>query len=310
MTIFISDTFTDTDAVLLENHSPGTGGAWLKDSGDAGNRFEILGNRIYAEGAAGAEYRNATIAPDEDVDVTFNVDYISDENVFLEIGVRVTSDQQDGVFVGWNDFSNELTLVEKDGGVEDSLDTGVALTRSDQEIRLSVIGTAAKVYVNDVEVLSGTTTITAAGYVAINKFGNTETSVMLLDLVAETVGGGSVPENSVAPAVTGTTTVGQVLTSTAGTWSESPDDYDYLWERADNLAFTANKETIETLNGSAGTSDTYTLVAGDASHFVRCTVTANNATGASDPAESNIVGPISGTNAAEKLRVISSNLRW
>jgi hypothetical protein len=186
VTVFISDNFTDTDAVLLENHSPQTGGAWVKDSGDASNRFEVLGNRIYAEGAAGAEYRNATIAPGADVDVTVNVDYISDENIFVEVGCRVTSDQQDGIFMGWNDFSNELTLVEKDGGVESSLDTGVALTRSDQELRLSVVGTSAKVYLNDVEVLSGTTTITPAGYVAVNKFGNTETSFMLLDLVAET----------------------------------------------------------------------------------------------------------------------------
>lgn len=39
------------------------------------------------------------------------------------------------------------------------------------------------------------------------------------------------PVNSVAPAITGTTTQGQTLTVSNGTWSNTPDAYAYIWKR-------------------------------------------------------------------------------
>ena len=39
------------------------------------------------------------------------------------------------------------------------------------------------------------------------------------------------PVNSVAPAITGTATVGETLTVSNGTWSNTPDAYAYIWMR-------------------------------------------------------------------------------
>jgi len=47
----------------------------------------------------------------------------------------------------------------------------------------------------------------------------------------------SSPVNTVAPAVTGTTVVGQVLTTTNGTWTGVPTPtYSYQWYRSPSTA--------------------------------------------------------------------------
>jgi hypothetical protein len=74
------------------------------------------------------------------------------------------------------------------------------------------------------------------------------------------------PANTVLPAITGTATVGQVLTCSNGTWTGTPTSYAYQWKRAGSAL-------------SGATASTYTLVSGDASTAITCTVTATNAGG-------------------------------
>ena len=80
-------------------------------------------------------------------------------------------------------------------------------------------------------------------------------------------GGAIIPFNTIAPVVSGTNTVGSILTTTNGTWSGSlPITYTYQWLR----------------NGSnigGATSSTYTLVTADTSNVVSCRVTATNSVG-------------------------------
>ena len=75
------------------------------------------------------------------------------------------------------------------------------------------------------------------------------------------------PVNTAAPAVTGTGTVGQTLTTTVGTWTYVPTSYVYQWLRGG--AQIAN-----------ATATTYVLVAADSGTQVSCRVTAVNAAGA------------------------------
>ena len=85
------------------------------------------------------------------------------------------------------------------------------------------------------------------------------------------------PVNTVAPDVTGLTYVGDVLTTTDGTWTGSPTSYAYQWKRGAN---------------DVGTNaNTYTLVNADAGLNITCVVTATNASG-STPATSNIFGTL------------------
>ncbi len=85
--------------------------------------------------------------------------------------------------------------------------------------------------------------------------------------------GSSPPGNSVAPAVTGTAVQGNVLTSTQGTWTNTPTSYAYQWmhETAVGSGVYANI--------SSATASTYTLVASDGGLHVKCAVTATNGTG-------------------------------
>lgn len=83
------------------------------------------------------------------------------------------------------------------------------------------------------------------------------------------------PVNTVLPVVSGTNYyVGDVLTTTDGTWTSSPTSFTYQWKRgATNIGTNAN---------------TYTLVTADANTNITCVVTATNASG-STPATSNII---------------------
>src|SRR5581483_5593896 len=112
--------------------------------------------------------------------------------------------------------------------------------------------------------------------------GPADVAYALLELtVLRTTG----PVNTVAPAVTGTTTVGQVLTSTAGTWTDDGSGVKtYQWQR-DNTGGGSYS------NIGSATSSTYTLVDADDACNIRCVVTDTDGVGAT-AANSNAVGTV------------------
>src|SRR4029077_20403156 len=78
--------------------------------------------------------------------------------------------------------------------------------------------------------------------------------------------GPSAPVNTVLPAISGTTQVGQTLTTTNGTWTGSPTGYAYQWKRGGS-------------NISGATASTYLLVTADLAATITVTVTATNVIG-------------------------------
>ncbi len=73
------------------------------------------------------------------------------------------------------------------------------------------------------------------------------------------------PSNTVAPAVTGTATVGQVLTATTGTWiGDATITYAYQWKR-------------DAVSIGGETASTHTIVSADQGTTLTCVVTATNA---------------------------------
>jgi hypothetical protein len=101
---------------------------------------------------------------------------------------------------------------------------------------------------------------------------------------------GPEPVNSVAPAVSGTETVGETLSVTTGTWgldapfsagSNGTITYSYQWTRSDDASGTGEADI-----GSA-TSNTYTLVTADVGKFIRCRVRATNDGGFDSAADTN-----------------------
>jgi hypothetical protein len=83
----------------------------------------------------------------------------------------------------------------------------------------------------------------------------------------------SAPSNTVAPVVSGTQTVGNVLSATTGTWNDADNDaltYSYQWYRADDSSGT----NAVAIGGATGSS--YTLTTSDAHEYVRVVVTADD----------------------------------
>ncbi|MGH6844490.1 MAG: right-handed parallel beta-helix repeat-containing protein, partial [Methylocella sp.] len=95
-------------------------------------------------------------------------------------------------------------------------------------------------------------------------------------------GAAAVPVNTALPAISGVAQVGQTLTATNGTWTNSPTSFTYQWNRAG------------TLIGGAIAS-TYVPVAADVGATLTVSVVATNATGSSAPA---ISAPTSAVFAA------------
>lgn len=89
--------------------------------------------------------------------------------------------------------------------------------------------------------------------------------------------GSNPPFNTVRPVIFGTITQGNTLTTTNGTWTNSPS-FAYQWNRG-GVA----------ISGATGT--TYTLVLADVGAIINCTVTGTNIDG-SDSANSNNLGPV------------------
>src|SRR5207248_6225155 len=81
------------------------------------------------------------------------------------------------------------------------------------------------------------------------------------------------PVNVTKPVISGTARDGETLTTTRGTWQNSPTSYRIRWQRCD-----ADGTGCVTIVGER--FRTYTLDANDVGHRIRTVVTAINADGA------------------------------
>jgi hypothetical protein len=82
------------------------------------------------------------------------------------------------------------------------------------------------------------------------------------------------PQATVVPAISGTSTVGQTLTSSAGTWPSTVSGYAYQWQKSSD-----NGVTWANISGAS--ASTYVLVAADAGYVVRSQVSLTTDTGTS-----------------------------
>lgn len=82
-----------------------------------------------------------------------------------------------------------------------------------------------------------------------------------------------VPVNTVAPVISGTTTDGQTLNASTGSWSDPSPRYSYQWQ-------SCSSSGISCLPIQGATSSTYTLGHGDVGTTLNVIVTAANAAGA------------------------------
>jgi hypothetical protein len=98
---------------------------------------------------------------------------------------------------------------------------------------------------------------------------------------------GAAPVNTVAPDMTGTTTVGQQVACTSGTWTGVPTPtFAYQWQQDES-------GDLVYANISGATATTYNLVTADAFNNIRCAVTATNSEGSATAySDENLVDPL------------------
>jgi hypothetical protein len=98
--------------------------------------------------------------------------------------------------------------------------------------------------------------------------------VTVLAIAGFSEAAGSPPSNQSPPTISGKAQEGQTLTSSTGTWTNTPTSYTYQWRRCDN-----NGGSCGNIGGA--TDKTYVLKKVDVDNTLRVRVTAKNADGSS-----------------------------
>jgi hypothetical protein len=116
--------------------------------------------------------------------------------------------------------------------------------------------------------------------------------MVVLTAVVAPAATATAPANTTLPAISGTPTVGATLTTSDGTWSNSPTSFAYSW-----LSCNGGGNKCAPIRGA--TLKTYVLVAADAGHTIRARVTATNTDGSAtaESAQTSAVAPATSTAA-------------
>ncbi len=98
------------------------------------------------------------------------------------------------------------------------------------------------------------------------------------------------PENSSSPTISGSAVVGMQLTADPGQWDGNPTSFTYQWFSCD-----INFDDCPDISGA--TDQTYVVQAAEVGRLVGVEVVATNQNGDSFPADSDVIGPVTGPPA-------------
>lgn len=212
---FVSDSFTDTDGTNLGSHTGETGATWTIHPSYSVHA-KIQSNRAYANGALRCYYASGTPA---------SADYAV-EGVIR----RVTKTGNAGIAGRVDTSANTMYLVIWQGGANWELykfvsGTGTQLGSgynddpadgTDRTVKLEMIGTAIKVYVDGTERISVTdSAITAAGRAGIRTNTATTTTGYHIDSLTATDSSTTVSRSAAIDTVTGIASAGAPLAVTS-----------------------------------------------------------------------------------------------
>ncbi|MDQ1483407.1 MAG: hypothetical protein QOF35_1483, partial [Actinomycetota bacterium] len=168
-----SDTFTGTSADLLTTHTGENGATWGNENVGLGNTEQITdANRLRRSGTGySVNYTTATPASaDYSVEADLYVKTVLSGDVAGVIG-RLATGTNTMYTARWEQTAAQWSIAKIVNGTPTALGTptpATLTTGSTYRLRLSMIGTALKLYVNGVQTVSATDgTITAAGKAGI-----------------------------------------------------------------------------------------------------------------------------------------------
>lgn len=144
---------------------------------------------------------------------------------------------------------------------------------SDDGLTGDIVGTDSPTYTLQPSDVGNTVTCTVE---ATNAAGSVQA---VSNSVGPIASAATPPVNTVAPVVSGTVRIGELLSTTDGTWTGTPaPTYTYQWTR-------------DGVDIGGATSATYTVVAADISAQIACEVTATNSAGSAMEPSNNLASP-------------------
>ena len=162
MANFVSDTFTDTAAVLLTAHTGETGATWTKHPNwTGGNGVISNANRVRAnDGSVAIMYASGVpSSADYEVRCDMNVQSVTSGNTGI-MG-RINTSSNSWIWIGYN---GTAWAYRRDAGGAVTTAAQTLTVGQTYALKLSMIGTAVKFYVDGIEKISVTeSTVTAAG---------------------------------------------------------------------------------------------------------------------------------------------------
>ena len=158
MAQFLSDTFTDTDGVLLSAHTPDGGGTWTKNSAYTPGA-EIFANTVGTIGGTTNHYHSGTPAS-ADYSVTATMALIG----VVANGVTGRGETAARTFYHTEITSNNVVLRKAVAGAFTTLGTYTGTVANNDLIKLDMVGTTIRALQNGTERLSASdSAITATG---------------------------------------------------------------------------------------------------------------------------------------------------
>lgn len=285
---------------VISARAADSGHTWTRVIGSDPQTLAANGGVIRGVGNDTKVYLSSFTPAGDDWDAEIDFDFRSNVGGLL-IGCIVCGNTAGtaGFQVALNGFSDQLTFTDVAPDTAES--SPVAWTEADHTVRFERRGDTLTITIS----ASTVATIDCTGYgnrfllyaysetldtdfYAINRF-------MAEDAASDDVA----PENTVAPAVTGTPRIGQTLSCSDGTWTGTPEpSYSFQWQRDTGSGFG---------DISGATGDTYELVDDDLAADIRCVVTADNDVEPNGTANSNEVGPVVSLLASVRLSGGASN---
>lgn len=188
MTVFASDTFTDSDGTLLQNHTPTVGGSWTKLVGGTGADIEIYSNRATPSGDGVVYYNGGTPASAE-YDVTLTIKNAGSSNYTIGQYGRLSPAAETG-YLAWV-VSSAYYLYRAVAGVFTELGIWATAPAANDVVKLEIRDATKRLFVNGTQrISSGDNAVTAAGKAGLRCYG-TSSTFFVDDFSADDLGGGA-----------------------------------------------------------------------------------------------------------------------
>ena len=232
---------------------------WNAQLGGNYTNLSVVGDNIILTGGSNVAFPNAALQGEAQLlEIQDNGSVISCGNFCFESSGLQNVSLSAVTTIGPNCFSNCLSLAQ----ISLPACTDLGGTSGDDNVFSGITNNTIAAVFNTI--------------LSTNNSGQPDGDI--LDLYANndvTTQWDTAPVNTVAPAITGTNSVGSVLTCSQGTWTYLGDiTYAYQWRRGGSPI-------------GGATASTYTLVQADAAATIDCVVTATTSAGSTPATSSN-----------------------